>query len=416
MRRRTDPLFAGAAAFAVAELGAALLAGGFFAWGRAEALLFLAFRPWLLLVAAVSIAGWHWRRRASFYLAALAAAGLAESFFLAALGGRPWLEMLRGWAAGLVLAIAIDLLIQLGRHLAGRPGRWAAAVLALATLLIPGGLRPYEAVAIGPTEPRASAERPLLLLLTGLPLVWGEGGAFDPASRPAAAYSALQREFDIRPIDYVDVRSLAGARLMLVAQPRLLEPGELVALDAWVRDGGRALILADPDLRWPTRLPVGDHRRPPPASLLAPLLGHWGLALDEAAGPDLLDEQVEDRSETRRLILAAPGRLAARGDCRRGAFAWLATCALGAGQVIVVADADLLRDDLWVVGENARHARLADNPLLVAGWLDRLAGLHRARADRPVRWIAAGASRPIALILAALPILGLLGAAFAVRR
>ena len=184
----------------------------------------------------------------------------------------------------------------------------------------------------------------------------------------------------------------------------------------WVRRGGRVLILADPDLRWPTRLPVGDSRRPPPASLLAPLLHHWGLTLEDATAPDLLVEQIGDRGEARRFALAAPGRLAAGGGCRLGAFAWLAMCAIGEGRALVIADADLLHDDLWIVGENAHHARLADNPLVVAGWLDRLAGLHRERADRPVRWIGAAANRSVALILAALPILGLLVAAFATRR
>jgi hypothetical protein len=56
-------LFAGAAAFAAAELAAGLLIGRFFASGRAEALLFLAFRPALLLVAALLAARFDRRQQ-----------------------------------------------------------------------------------------------------------------------------------------------------------------------------------------------------------------------------------------------------------------------------------------------------------------------------------------------------------------
>jgi hypothetical protein len=416
-----DPhrLLAGAAAYAAAELGAALVLGGFFPWGRAEALLFFAFRPWLLLVASALVAGWTWRRRAAFYLLALAVAGLAESLFLAALGGRPWLEMLRGWAAGLALVLAVDLLVQLGRRLGGRTGRWTAAALAALVMLVPGGLRPYEFLAIGPVELASAVDRPPLLMMTGLPLIWGESGPFDPSSRPAAAYSALQREFAIRPIDYLDARGLAGVPLLLLAQPRLLEPRELVALDAWIRAGGRTLILADPDLAWPSRLPAGDPRRPPPISQLSPLLEHWGLRLRAGEARPIVVAHLDGRGETRRLVLAAPGRLEASGPCRLGSQPWLAACRIGDGRAMVVADADLLRDDLWTAPSprgTARHARLADNPLVVADWLDRLAGVERERAERAVQWRDVSASRALALILAILPILGLSAAARALRR
>ena len=418
--RGLDPhrLLAGAAAYAAAELGAALVLAGFFPWGRAEALLFFAFRPWLLLGAAALMAGWGWRRRAAFYLLALAAAGLAESLFLTALGGRPWLEMRRGWAAGLALALALDLMVQLGRRLGGRAGRWAAAALAALVMLLPGGLRPYESLAIGPVEPAAAAALPPLVMMTGLPLVWGENGAFDPSSRPAAAYTALQREFAIRPIDYLDASALADAPLLMLAQPRLLEPRELVVLDAWIRDGGRVLVLTDPDLVWPSRLPAGDPRRPPPTSLLSPLLDHWGLRLRAGEGEPIVVAHLDDRGETRRLVLAAPGRFEASGPCRLGSQPWLADCRLGDGRALVVADADLLHDDLWAASSprgTARHARLADNVLVVAGWLDRLAGIERERSERAVEWRDVSASRGLALILAIVPILGLLAAARVLR-
>jgi hypothetical protein len=96
------------------------------------------------------------------------------------------------------------------------------------------------------------------MLMTGLPIVWGEAGPFDPASKPAAAYVELQREFAFRPVDVLDADSLGRGKLLFLAQPQRLAPAELAALDAWIRGGGRALILTDPMLagrassRWAT--------------------------------------------------------------------------------------------------------------------------------------------------------------------
>lgn len=411
---------AAAAAFAAAELAAGLIVGRFFDWGRSEALLFFAFRPWLLLGFALLVARAHWRARLAFYLLALALAGLSESLLLLSLGGEPWSEMLRGWAAGAGAALVLDLLVQLGGRLGGRIGRAAAAGLAALLLVLPGALRPYEAIVLGSARPRPSAEKPALLLMTGLPLVWGQAGPFDPASRPAAAYVALQEEFSVRPIDYLDERNLGRARLLLLAQPRVLEPVELVALDRWVRGGGRAVILADPALDWPTRLPLGDVRRPPPVSLLEPLLGHWGLRLEPPNHRRVEVRHLRDGAVLRRLTTVASGRFASSSPACRTAEAGLVSfCRIGRGRVLLVADADLLRDEVWTApGPRGaeRHARSADNPLIVASWLDRLAGVSRRRAAAGVHWLLPGADRRQALLIAALPILLVLAAAALLAR
>ena len=98
---------------------------------------------------------------------------------------------------------------------------------------------------------------------------------------------------------------------------------------------------------------------------------------------------------------------------------YLAVCAIGAGRAFLVADADLLRDGLWaapVARGTERHLRRADNPVVLADWLDRLAGVDRERAARPVFWRRPGANRAWSLLLAALPILAALGLAAALRR
>jgi hypothetical protein len=406
--RTAGAVLAAAAAYAAAELVLAYAVGRFAVWGRAEALLFYAFRPWLLVVAAALAARAGWRGRFAFYASCLALAGLAETILLLSLGATdPWRGMLLGLAAGAGLAVAADLVVQLARRLIPRAGAAAGAVLLLA-LFAAGALRPYEAVVLRPTRTAEAVERPALLLMTALPLVWGEGGAFDPASRPDESFLYLQREFDVRPIDAIEPAALRGARLMLLAQPRLLAPEELVALDGWVRAGGRALILADPQLDWPSRWPPGDVRRPPRASLLGPLLVHWGLSLEPPAQDGYRVELLKRGAVARRLILESPGRFVAQGRaCRVARADFLARCRIGRGDTLLVADADLLRAQLWAsAGANGaqRHARQADNALAVADWLDELARLSRGRAESPVDWVPSGADHRHALFRAALPI------------
>jgi ABC-type uncharacterized transport system involved in gliding motility auxiliary subunit len=82
------------------------------------------------------------------------------------------------------------------------------------------------------------------------------------------------------PISVPTPRAWQRARLLLMAHP-LAQPAEaLVALDAWVRGGGRLLLLADPMLEWPSERPLGDPLRPPPMFADTGLLKHWGLRLD----------------------------------------------------------------------------------------------------------------------------------------
>lgn len=397
----------GAAAFAATEAAAGVLIGAFFALGRAEALLFFVFRPWILLLAAVLVSGWSWRRRWLFYLLALLLSGLGESLFLHALGARePWAEMLHGMAGGVAVALVADLAIQAGRRWRVRLGALAAAA-ALAVLLASGvALRPYEALVLGDTAPRDARARPALALMTSLPIVWGSGGAFDPESRPAASYRLLQREFDVRLLDAIEPLALRGIRLMLLAQPRMLAPEELVALDEWVRGGGRILILTDPQLAWPSPFPPGDARRPPESGLLAPLLEHWGLRLGGAARS--VEDHLAQGESVRRLRMLGTGRFAIHGpSCRGGDRPYLALCRIGRGAALLVADADLLADELWIgpgPRGSERHLRTADNALLVADWLDGLGGAARERADREVAWLRPAAERPRALLLGALPI------------
>jgi hypothetical protein len=221
------------------------------------------------------------------------------------------------------------------------------------TLLI-SGIVVLAAVAIAavlawrgpsPLPPRPRGERPTLLLLTSLPLMFGEDFSLQHGGSPAL--KALETRYRIVPISVADGTELSKGRLLLMAHP-LAQPAEdLVALDAWVYRGGRVLLLADPMLEWPSERPLGDRLRPPPMFVDTGLLAHWGLRLD---GPD------EPGAESRMLggfdvLTLSPGRLA--GACAVSSDGFVAHCRIGKGAAVVVADADLL--DLARLGPKAKH-------------------------------------------------------------
>ncbi|HEX5258166.1 MAG TPA: hypothetical protein VFW35_05225 [Sphingomicrobium sp.] len=196
-----------------------------------------------------------------------------------------------------------------------------------------------------PLPPRPANQRPTLLLLTSLPLIFGEDFSLHDNGSPALA--ALETRYRVIPISVADPPELAKARLLLMAHP-LAQPAEdLVALDRWVRAGGRVLLLADPMLEWPSKRPLGDMLRPPPMFMDTGLLAHWGLRLDAPDRPGLKAEKL-GRFE---VVTDSPGALF--GRCPISADRLVAHCAVGKGWATVVADADLL--NTAELGPDAAH-------------------------------------------------------------
>jgi len=194
-------------------------------------------------------------------------------------------------------------------------------------------------------QPRAPGERPALLLLTSLPLVFGEQFSLQGGGSPALA--ALDTRYRVVPISVTGPADLAKGRLLLMAHPAAQPAEDLVALDDWVRRGGHLLLLADPMLDWPSSRPLGDPLRPPPMFMDTGLFAHWGLRLDapDERGPALRRLGGYD------VEAVSPGRLA--GGCEIAADAAVARCRIGKGRAIIVADADFL--DTARLGKAGEH-------------------------------------------------------------
>lgn len=231
------------------------------------------------------------------------------------------------------------------------------------------------------------AAKPPLGLMTTLPLQWSEGGIeadLNAEAQPHPAFVRLQAQYDIQSLDDfsdVDAKMLP---LMLLAQPRALGPAELAKLDAWVRGGGRLLLLADPALQWGSLYPLGDKRRPLFTSLLSPLFSHWGLELvlpmlDQQAIAVRDIDGITIRTQTPGEWLPKIGETAAQ--CKIATGRLIADCRVGKGRALLVADADLL-DTVYWEGQGVR-AVTGDDEFGNMLWVEALIAALRDGTNAP---------------------------------
>lgn len=172
------------------------------------------------------------------------------------------------------------------------------------------------------------------------------------ASEPAPIYRYWQERYDMAAVDSLENLAALNPDIVILAQPRAMDPADLTDLDAWVRAGGVVIILTDPDLVWPSHLPLGDPRRPLTSGFLSPLLGHWGLELVGVAGNSA--EVVKLRFGDYVFASRGVGKLepvkaseASGVNCDWSAADFLVQCSVGQGQATIVADADFLNAALW---------------------------------------------------------------------
>jgi hypothetical protein len=194
--------------------------------------------------------------------------------------------------------------------------------------------------------------KPRLALFTSLPIYWAESDSIaetlEGAAAPHWARNALEADHMLIPLDTLDNEELRGLGRMVMAQPRPLAPSENVALDDWVRGGGRLLLFADPMLTEHSRFMLGDKRRPQDMVLLSPILRRWGLEL----------EFNEDQPDAQRTIGVGQGAIpvrlagtfrkvapAAGSECRVESASVVARCTIGKGHAVIVADAAMLAGD-----------------------------------------------------------------------
>ena len=186
----------------------------------------------------------------------------------------------------------------------------------------------------GHLAPRAEGQKPVLMVLTTLPLLFPE--EFTLEGGGSMALTALESRYRVTPIGTTDAASLKQGRLLLMAHPLAQPADALVDLDHWVREGGRVMLLADRKLDWPSERPLGDKLRPPPSFADTGLLKHWGLTVAAPAESGPQQRELAGR----RILTASSGMLSGSCEIERGGF--VARCALGKGRAVVVADADFL--------------------------------------------------------------------------
>lgn len=264
------------------------------------------------------------------------------------------LTLLTGAAA----AYVADRLVQ------WRPRRTFLAWLAALALVIGWFAASHMLLASLYRPATASAGAPATTMLTGLPLRWsGSGDIAAIIADKAGDDPALVRLEAMGQVSLVDslidaVPPPGGA--LLIAHPRALAPQELVAIDAFVRGGGKAVVLADALSGWPAPHPLGDPRNPPVTSLLTPLLDHWGVTLG-AAPTDDNDASAVDVGRARLRLSSAGAFERLPPTCRSFADRRVAQCRIGAGEAWLVGDADLLFAPLWSpLVPGADHLRQAD--------------------------------------------------------
>jgi len=137
------------------------------------------------------------------------------------------------------------------------------------------------------------------------------------------------------------------ARKRRRCQPRGLSPADNVALDLWVRGGGRLYYAIDPMLTGRYDFSLGDPRHPIVTALVPPVLARWGLALEydqgQAVGPRLIEwgELPLPVLSAGTLVEAAQSDPQVAGDCEIVADGVIAHCSVGEGRVTIMADAAL---------------------------------------------------------------------------
>lgn len=147
------------------------------------------------------------------------------------------------------------------------------------------------------------------------------------SAQQLAVLNDLTARWDIRSVRPLTYEAMDGLPVAVVMLRRPMSYSEAIDLDAWIRDGGRALILAEPDRSWAAPGDAVD------ANLRS---ATWGLRLaPRADGPLALPGGGT-------LLLRNAGRWTASEGCNPRQDGFLTECRPGKGRVVLIGDTGLL--------------------------------------------------------------------------
>lgn len=199
---------------------------------------------------------------------------------------------------------------------------------------------------------RHSVASESLAIFGTIPIYWGESASMADMlageGEPHWARAVLEERYDLKPLDTLDAASLETVSQLMLPQPRVLSGEENVALDEWVRDGGKLLLFADPMLTSHSHFGIGDKRRPQDVILLSPILNRWGLQLvfdDELADSPRV---VSDGDSSLTVLQYGTFELVdteAQSACELKFDSVVAACRIGSGDALIVGDAALLDEE-----------------------------------------------------------------------
>lgn len=333
--------------FAAVFLVVALLGGGWLPLARVDPLLAAPGAGWAATAATIGA------RRSS--CATLLVGGTAGGTVILAIACS-WAGAMWPWAALAIAAGAAAAALLVARCLCDAAHRLipvASRKRTLFTSLLLCGfaigwqLLAWQIVPLAYALPPDPATR--VTMLSALPLGPADddiAARLQSGASEAPVQALLRQQISLRLVDDATPDDLAQTDVLLLAHPRALPPRSLVAIDDWVRGGGKAIVLADGLSSWPPSYPLGDPRNPPVTSLLTPLLSHWGLRLD-APSPADSGPRVWRQGRHRLHLLSAGRFVRENGGCVLSNDGIYGDCASGAGRVLLLADADLLHGDLW---------------------------------------------------------------------
>ncbi len=207
--------------------------------------------------------------------------------------------------------------------------------------------------------------REKLALMTSLPLYWGEASEFAELASGQGELpwvrARLEERYDLYPIDSLSTEIELGREAfdrILIAQPRAISPEDNVALDEWVSQGGRLLLVIDPLLTGSYSVPLGDPSHPTTVGLIPPVLERWGIGIRYDENQAFALQSVESGGLQLPFAMAGEAHLLGSGTatCTISHEGILARCKLGKGRVTMLVDAALF--ELHQESSNSRKSLL----------------------------------------------------------